>query len=859
MAMTADKAEELRRIEVLQYRVLELEETLRKYECSTRHEFKTINPPVHQTDELQRGNDALLHLAQFTIHNAMDAAYWIDSDMQILYVNDSACKALGYSREELLTMSIADIDPNYSEELLSAFRKEFKENKYFISESIHKRKDGSVFPVEIAINDIPVGDRKYHCTFARDITERKQAELERLASLKFFESMDKINRAIQVAQDPNSMISGVLDIMLSVFDCDRAILQYPCDPEAESWEAPMISNKPEYPRISTPGIMIPMDTDIAKILRTTLDSNGPFRLGPGSTCPESSLVLEGFGLKSFMMNALYPKVGKPWLFGIQQCSHARVWTPEEEKLFQEIGRRLTDALTSLLTYRNLVKSEEFLSNILENIPYIVIVKDAYDLRYLRRNKASEHFAGRPNKEVIGKTNYDLLPKEIADAVTANDYDVLRNKKLVDIPEVMFRNKDNEKRILHTKKIPLLDKTGTPQYLLIIAEDITDHKKLEAQLRQAQKMDAIGRLAGGVAHDFNNMIGVIIGHADLCLEKLDISHPFFDNLKEIQTAAQRSANLTRQLLAFARKQTITPRILDLNETVEGMLKMLRRLIGEDIDLAWLPDTGIWPVKMDPSQIDQILANLCVNARDSIPGVGKITISTENITIDKAYCNEHAGFVPGEFVLLTVSDNGSGMDKKILSNLFEPFFTTKAKGKGTGLGLATAYGIVKQNNGFINVYSEPGQGSTFKIYLPRQAAHIMQTKKKQKTAPALQGNETVLLVEDESALLDMGKEILEILGYKVLAASTPQDAIRIAEADSAIINLIITDVVLPSMNGPDLARKIMSIHPDIKCLFTSGYTSDIITHHSVLDEGVNFIQKPFSLNTLAAKVREVIDNT
>jgi PAS domain S-box-containing protein len=395
-------------------------------------------------------------------------------------------------------------------------------------------------------------------------------------------------------------------------------------------------------------------------------------------------------------------------------------------------------------------------------------------------------------------------------------------------------------------------------ILCFLRDITEEKKLEARFMQAQKMEAVGRLAGGVAHDFNNMLGVIIGHTELAMDRLDPSHELFANLKEIRKAAERSTDLTRQLLAFARKQTISPRVLDLNETIEGMLKMLRRLIGEDIDLSWLPGAGVWPVKMDPSQIDQILANLCVNARDAIAGGGKVTIETHTMTFDEVYCADHPGFVPGEYVLLAVSDDGHGIDKETLDKLFEPFFTTKGMGKGTGLGLSTVYGIVKQNNGFINVYSEPGHGTTFKIYLPRHAAKVDQTPKERPAAPAARGHETILLAEDDPALLKLTGTILEKLGYQVLAASTPGEAVRVAKEHDGETHLLITDVVMPKMNGRDLAKTLIALYPGLKHLFMSGYTGNIIVHHGVLDEGENFIQKPFSMQALAAKVREVLDS-
>jgi signal transduction histidine kinase/CheY-like chemotaxis protein len=385
----------------------------------------------------------------------------------------------------------------------------------------------------------------------------------------------------------------------------------------------------------------------------------------------------------------------------------------------------------------------------------------------------------------------------------------------------------------------------------------ERARLQEQLVQSQKMESVGRLAGGVAHDFNNILGVIIGHADMALEQISPSESIYADLNEILKAANRSADLTRQLLAFARKQVISPRVLDLNDTVAGMLKMLQRLIGEDIHLAWLPGVNLWPVKIDPSQIDQILANLSVNARDAIAGVGKVAIETGNVTLAKASCTDYPDFIPGEYVLLAVSDNGCGMDKEIKSKLFEPFFTTKKTGKGTGLGLAMVYGIVKQNGGFIDVCSEPNQGTTLKIYLPRHEEKTEQPQADEPPEVVMRGWETVMIVEDEKALLDLSKRILEKQGYRVLATGTPDEAIRLALQHTGELHLLMTDVVMPEMNGRDLAQKLLSVNPNLKCLFTSGYTADVIAQHGVLDENVHFIQKPFSRKDLAAKVRAVLD--
>jgi PAS domain S-box-containing protein len=386
----------------------------------------------------------------------------------------------------------------------------------------------------------------------------------------------------------------------------------------------------------------------------------------------------------------------------------------------------------------------------------------------------------------------------------------------------------------------------------------EREELKAQLQQSQKLESVARLAGGIAHDFNNMLTVIQGHADLAMMNMQPGDPYYQRFSAIRDTVQRSADLTRQMLAFARKQPIAPKVLGLNEIIESMLAMLKPLIGEDINLTWLPETGLWPVKVDPSQIEQMLANLCINARDAIEGVGEIIVETGNSTFDEEYCVAHVGFVPGDYVRISVSDNGAGMDKQVLARAFEPFFTTKEIGKGTGLGLATVYGSVKQNNGFINVYSELGRGTVFTIYLPRYEGKTVQTWIEDATAPAECGHETILLVEDEPMILEMTSAMLQQLGYTVLAANSPNEAILLVKEQNKKIDLILTDVIMPEMNGRDLAERLQVNQPWVKCLFMSGYTADIIAHQGFLDEGVHFLQKPFSHTTLAIKVRKVLDS-
>lgn len=509
--------------------------------------------------------------------------------------------------------------------------------------------------------------------------------------------------------------------------------------------------------------------------------------------------------------------------------------------------------------KDLAQSEAKMRSILNSVDEGFIVLDRGQ-RILSANRAFCDLVDLHEDQVIGGLCYEITHHCARPCFeSGEDCPVKRTFETGMAHTAIHIHKDasGAQQYIELKSYPLVDASGTITSAIETVSDVTEKRKLEEQLVQSQKMESVGRLAGGVAHDFNNMLGVIIGHTELAMSQMDPSHPILSNLREILTAADRTTNLTRQLLAFAHKQTVTPRVLDLNAAVEGMLKMLRPLIGEDIDLDWQPGDGVWPVMMDPSQIDQILVNLCVNARDAIAGVGRITIKTGMATFDPTDCVHHPEAVSGEYVSLAVGDDGCGMDHETLSKIFEPFFSTKAISGGTGLGLATVYGIVKQNNGFIDVDSEPGRGTTFRLYLPRSATATVEAKRENQAAPARGGNETILLVEDEHSILKMTKLMLEKFGYRVLAASNPSKAIRLANAHEGEIYLLIVDVIMPEMNGRDLAQKIVSLYPKIVCLFMSGYTGDVLAHQGFLDEGVNFIEKPFSIQDLAAKVRQLME--
>jgi len=477
---------------------------------------------------------------------------------------------------------------------------------------------------------------------------------------------------------------------------------------------------------------------------------------------------------------------------------------------------------------------------------------------LECNKGLSTITGYSYNELIGMNGLLLISDETRDKVIHN---INIGYEQSYEAEGIRKNGELYPLRLEARVIPYKNKTVR----VVEFRDITETKRvadekehLENQLRQAQKMEAVGRLAGGVAHDYNNMLSIIIGHTEMALEMTDPSMPIYADLDEIMSAGKRSANLTRQLLAFARKQAVLPKIFDINKTVNEMINMLKRLIGEDIELIWEQNNQFYPIKIDPSQFDQILANLCLNARDAIEGVGRIMIETKMISVDDKFCENHAEASPGTYICLIVSDNGKGMDKITLSNIFEPFFTTKSIGKGTGLGLATVHGIVKQNNGFIIVFSEQDKGTSFHIYFPYELQKETSQISLNSSVDCPGGKETILLVEDEPGILNMITKMLLRLGYNVLSANSPGIAMEIAKNQRDSIHLLITDVIMPEMNGRDLAENIVLLNPDLKYLFMSGYTADVIAHHGVLDAHISFIQKPFSHEELAVKIREIMDN-
>ncbi|HVZ72311.1 MAG TPA: ATP-binding protein [Polyangia bacterium] len=552
----------------------------------------------------------------------------------------------------------------------------------------------------------------------------------------------------------------------------------------------------------------------------------------------------------------------------------------------------------------------FLDSIIDNLPAMIFVKDAETLRFEWYNRAGEELVGHTHAELIGKSDSDFFPPEQAAFFQEKDREVLRSGKLLDIAEEPIATPRGT-RWLHTRKIPIFGPDGSPKYLLGIAEDITDRKTAEAEreaqrdearrqlelrveertaelqrvaddlrkqitereraeealkrseeeLRQSQKMEAIGRLAGGIAHDFNNLLSIILSYSAMMMEALPHEDPLRGDAEQIAIAGQRARDLTRQLLAFSRRQMMRPEVLDLTEVVRGLEPMLRRVLGEDIELTIALAQPTSLVKADPGQIQQILMNLVVNARDAMPDGGKLWIETADITLDPKALPSHvrAPEAPMPYVCVSVSDTGVGLDEETRAHIFEPFFTTKPKGKGTGLGLSTVLGIVQQSGGHVRVESTPGQGATFRIFLPRTSESLPPAPAAREPRPAAsnKGTETILLVEDEGQLRVLARDILRGAGYQVFDAPNAAEAIKISQRHAGPIHLLVTDVVMPHIGGRELARRLAGERPRMRVLYMSGYTDDAIVHHGIVDPGIAFLPKPITPDTLLNRVRETID--
>ncbi len=708
-----------------------------------------------------------------------------------------------------------------------------------------------------------LGEARRQIAELKDAHARFEQAEERVRRLNMvLRAVRNVNQLITQEKDRDRLLKGACEVLTE----DRGYLI--------AWIA-FLDEKQRATAVFESGIGASFEPMVERLKRGDLTHCGKETLrqkgviiihNPSTECGDCPLVGQYTGRGGLSAKLEYE--GK--VFGILSASIPLEFSGDEEELsvFEEVADDIAFALHNFeieegrkQAEQALLEGESLLRQVIDTSPYCTYVKDR-EGRYLLVNQRMADMHETTPEAMVGLTDLFVAEKWLTGDAEIKEYraaelEVIDKQQMRFIPEEEFTFRDGTKRWFQTTKSPITLK-NKQDYLMSVSVDITDYKRLQEQLLQSQKMESVGRLAGGVAHDFNNLLTVILSSCSFMADSLHEEDPLLQDVREIKSAGDRAVALTRQLLAFSRRQILQKEVVDLNLTLKNLDKMLRRLIGEDIDIATEMDPGIWKVEADPGQIEQIVMNLAVNARDAMPGVGKLTIETANVVLDQEYARNHIDVTSGPHVMLAVSDTGCGMDAGTKAQIFEPFFTTKEKGKGTGLGLSMVYGIVKQHGGNIWVYSEPGKGTILKIYLPRSTATEKTASRAPGTVGDTRGTETVLVVEDERAVLKLAVRALKQKGYNVLAARDGLEGQTVANAHEGQIHLLLTDVVMPNMSGKEMAEKLLVTRPDLKVLYMSGYTDNAIVHHGVLDESTHFVQKPFGVDALVQKVREVLDD-
>ncbi|MEO2091664.1 MAG: PAS domain S-box protein, partial [Gemmataceae bacterium] len=785
---------------------------------------------------------------------SIDGIVWeADADtFQFTFVSEQAERLLGYPvRDWLIPTFWADhVHPDDRGWAVQFCRQATRERRPHDFEYRMLAADGRVVWLrDIVTVAADTGERPRIRGVMVDVTAKKRAEEEWQVHVRFLESLDRVNRALQGATELEAMMRDVLDVVLALFGCDRAWLVYPCDADAAAWRAVMERTRPEYPGALQLGLEIPIDVEVAQLFRTVGGAGGPVCFGAGSPLPLPGGLVAQFGIRSQICTTVYPKVDRPYIFGLHQCSHPRVWSASEQRLFQEIGRRLADALTTLLMSRRMRDSEARFRLLVDHATDAFFLHAA-DGTVLDVNRQACDSLGYTRDELVGLTPTAFDVDVAADALGRFAARLTAGETIT--LDTRHRRKDGtlfpvEVRIRAFRE-------GGKRLAVSLARDVSDRKRLEEQFRQSQKMEAVGRLAGGVAHDFNNLLTVINGYSGLVLAGLPADDPSREPVAEIQRAGVRAGKLTRQLLAFSRSQLLQPDVVSLNALLGELHTLLRRLIGADVELTLGLDPAAGCARVDPGQFEQAVVNLAVNARDAMPDGGRLTVETHGVELTAP---SHPEVRPGRYVLVTVSDTGHGMDAATMARIFEPFFTTKERGKGTGLGLAMVYGFVKQSGGHVEVDSEVGRGTTFRVYLPHTEAAGGTAESPARPVPASGGTETVLLVEDEESVRDLVRIILRSNGYTVLEARDGQDGLDVARRLAGRIDLLVTDLVMPRLSGRRLAEQLTTARPGLRVLFLSGYAEDEAGPPIARGPDVAFLQKPFTPASLARKVREVLD--
>ncbi len=790
--------------------------------------------------------------------------FFKDKDGRYQGCNRAFTEFTGLTPDDIMGKSVNEV---WSDEVADIYRKKdielLKSQEYQIYEYVMRDLNGSLRPVLFAKN--LYHDENGHIVGLIgafiDITDMKAAEESQKNHIHFLESLETINQVIIQAKDENDLLQNVVESLYEIFECDRSWLLYPCNPESDSFEIPYEKSHPDYPGITITHGSIEVTEEQRRFYRLLLESTMPtaFMVGQDYLSEE---LMDRFMVKSVLAIPLLTKIGKPWLLGIHQCSYGRIWTNNEIQLFKEIGGRVVDSLNSLLFLRDLRNSEKALRESESRLRSVI--EQSNDAIYIYYNGKLD-LVNRRFIDLTGVTP-DQITEEGLDILTHIDeenrqivrkhVEAIRNgEKTSDVFELNLKLKDGEQLQVQANIVEINYRDS--KAILGTLRDITELKSLEKMLLQSQKIESIGHLAGGIAHDFNNLLTPIIGNTELALLDLNPADPLYRDIQEISDTAERAKNLTRQLLAFSRKQILDVQVVDMNRLIENFRKILRRTIREDIRIETNYGHSLGLVRVDISQMEQVLMNLLVNAQDAMPFGGDIGIRTEALVVDSDYAERHPDIQTGEYVLLSISDNGEGMDQDTSDRIFDPFFTTKEAGKGTGLGLSTVYGIVKQLGGSIIVDSQLGKGTVFSIYLPVNEEDQREETETIDDIYQSQGDETILIVEDQEPVRRIAERILGACGYDIFLAGDGIEALELIAKKDIKIDLLLTDVVMPHLNGRELYMKLVETHPDMKVLFMSGYTQDVIAHHGVLDKGIDFIEKPLSVTSLTKKIREILD--
>jgi PAS domain S-box-containing protein len=773
--------------------------------------------------------------------NAIEGIFQTTAEGRYLSANPALARLFGYSSPAEMMASIENIgnqlyaDPWRREE----FKRIMEEQDHvegFEYELI--RRDGK--RVWINENAHAVRDEQgkllYYEGTVEDITERKRAEAERQASME-------IIRSVNMTDNLDDLLRGIHVALKKVLYAENCFVALH-EPATDMFHFPFLADQFD----AAPPPQKVGQSCTAYVFRT-----GKAMLIPQSVfdrlVEQGKVELVGTPSPSWLGVPLRSPSATIGVLVVQHYQDPGAYTQRDLEFLSSVGGQIALAIERKRHEVALRESEARLRVLIEQLPAILWTIDK-NLRFTSAMGAGLTRVGLHANEIVGKTLSEFFETSDANFLPITSH----RRAVMGEPNTFHMEWRNGSYACHAE--PLRNENGRCEGAICMALDVSDRKKLEEQLRQAQKMEAVGRLAGGIAHDFNNLLMVIQGHAELLTDRMKPGESLRRNAEQIQEASQRATSLTRQLLAFSRKQMLAPVVLNVQAVVSDMGKILRRLIGEDVELVTVNAPDLKRVKADRSQIEQVIMNLAVNARDAMPRGGKLTIETTNVEFDDSYSRAPVVLMPGRYVMLAVTDNGCGMDADTQAHIFEPFYTTKEKGKGTGLGLATVYGIVKQSGGYVWVYSEIGRGTTFKIYLPSVEEEVAPREIRQAVASLPRGTETVLLVEDEEGVRELAKEYLESCGYKVLVAQNGQAAIDLVSKHSGPIDLIMTDIVMPGLSGSDLAKKVQSLRPDIRVVYMSGYTDQAIIHHGILSSDVLLLQKPFTMSTLAHKLREAL---